>query len=164
MNEETRALADCLDGHREHELEILNGLSDEEFRLSKMPSAWRPMGLVHHLALNVKHYWFRCIISGEPLSFFSTIEVSKGDEWPLGENETVEDVLNLRRGEIERSNVIFAATPLSDAPAQRDSWWGDWPVANVRFTILHVIGETACHAGHLGATRELTDGRQYSVV
>jgi len=27
--------------------------------------------------------------------------------------------------------------------------------------MLHVITETACHAGHLDAVRELIDGRQW---
>jgi hypothetical protein len=76
-------------------------------------------------------------------------------------NESVEDVLNLYRSEIERFNAIIASTPLLDPPAQRDTGWGDWPVSNVRFIILHVIGQTACHAGNLDATRELFDGRQY---
>jgi hypothetical protein len=29
--------------------------------------------------------------------------------------------------------------------------------------ILHVMVETACHAGHLDAVRELLDGRQWRV-
>jgi len=30
--------------------------------------------------------------------------------------------------------------------------------------MLHVIKETACHAGHLDAVRELIDGRQWIVL
>jgi hypothetical protein len=29
---------------------------------------------------------------------------------------------------------------------------------------VHVIAETACHAGHLDAARELIDGRQWVVL
>jgi hypothetical protein len=32
---------------------------------------------------------------------------------------------------------------------------------NLRFIVLHLIEETACHAGHLDAARELIDGRQW---
>ena len=63
-----------------------------------------------------------------------------------------------------RVNEIIAATPLSAPPAQRDAWWGDWDVPDLRFIVLHVIAETACHAGHLDAARELIDGRQYVVL
>jgi hypothetical protein len=30
--------------------------------------------------------------------------------------------------------------------------------------MLHVITETACHAGHLDAARELIDGRRWLVL
>jgi hypothetical protein len=30
--------------------------------------------------------------------------------------------------------------------------------------MLHVIAETACHAGHLDAVREILDGRQWIVL
>jgi hypothetical protein len=32
-------------------------------------------------------------------------------------------------------------------------------MASVRWVVLHVIEETACHAGHLDITRALLDGR-----
>jgi hypothetical protein len=66
-------------------LDILNGLTDEELRTSKMPSGWNSLGMVRHLALDVEHYWFRCIVAGEPLSFFPTDSGSEGGEWQLGE-------------------------------------------------------------------------------
>jgi hypothetical protein len=34
-------------------------------------------------------------------------------------------------------------------------------VPDLRFIVLHLIEETACHAGHLDAARELIDGRQW---
>ncbi len=33
-----------------------------------------------------------------------------------------------------------------------------------RVVMLHVLKETACHAGHLDAVRELIDGRQWIVL
>jgi hypothetical protein len=42
--------------------------------------------------------------------------------------------------------------------------FGDWKLSTVREVILHVIVETACHAGHLDAARELLDGRQWFVM
>ncbi len=48
------------------------------------------------------------------------------------------------------------------------AWWpdffSDFPARPLRRTILHVITETACHAGHLDAARELTDGTQWLVL
>jgi hypothetical protein len=35
---------------------------------------------------------------------------------------------------------------------------------DLREILLHVIAETACHAGHLDTARELIDGRQWMVL
>jgi hypothetical protein len=35
---------------------------------------------------------------------------------------------------------------------------------SLRTIMLHVITETACHAGHLDAARELIDGRTWLVL
>jgi hypothetical protein len=41
---------------------------------------------------------------------------------------------------------------------------GDWRIDTLRDLMLHVIAETACHAGHLDAVRELIDGRAWLVL
>jgi hypothetical protein len=52
------------------------------------------------------------------------------------------------------------------APRQPDPHWQEWGIdfPDLRFIMLHVIKETACHAGHLDAARELIDGRQWIVL
>ena len=35
---------------------------------------------------------------------------------------------------------------------------------SLRIVMLHVLKETACHAGHLDAASELLDGRQWIVL
>jgi len=75
------------------------------------------------------------------------------------------EVLDLYRRETERANVVINDTPLDAAPA----WWpqdlfGTWRLRDLREIMLHVIAETACHAGHLDAARELIDGRTWLVL
>jgi len=77
----------------------------------------------------------------------------------------VEAVFDLYRQQIELANAIITTTPLDAAPA----WWpeelfGDWRLDNLREVILHVLTETAVHAGHLDAARELIDGRTWLVL
>jgi hypothetical protein len=164
MIDEKQALLVCLNNRREHVLEIFDGLSQEQLRTSKLPSKWDPVGLVRHLALDVEHYWFQCITAGDSLDFFPTVPKNEKGEWWVDPDVSVGEVLALYRSEIEKSNAIINATPLDTAPAQRDQWWGDWDVPDLQFIMLHAITETACHAGHADATRELFDGRQYSVL
>ncbi|HVB90576.1 MAG TPA: DinB family protein [Acidimicrobiales bacterium] len=163
MDDEARAVKKSLDNQRAHVLGILEGLSEEMFRRPVLPSGWNCLGLVQHLALEVEHYWFQCIVGGEPLDFFGERSAERSG-WHVAPDQSPEDVVKLYREEIERADLIIAGTPLGDPPRQRDEWWGDWQVPDVRFIMLHVIAETACHAGHLDAVRELLDGRQWVVL
>lgn len=54
-----------------------------------------------------------------------------------------------------RSNEITAAHSLDQAGRHPDFRAGS---ANLRWILLHMIEETARHAGHLDAIRELLDG------
>lgn len=165
MDDETRALRRFLDGQREHVLGILEGLSEEELRRPVLPSGWSCLGLVKHLALGDEHYWFRCVVAGEPFDFFPGWNDERGDsDWLLEPDESAGDVFDLYRDEIERANAIIAVTPLDMEPRRPDERWGGWEVPDFRFIMLHMIEETACHAGHLDAVVELLNGRQWVVV
>ena len=158
MQEETRPLLDTLNSQRHHVLGILEGLSEEQLRRPVLPSGWSCLGMVKHLALSDEHYWFRCIVGGESLDYFPAGERA---EWQVSEGESAEDVFDLYREEIRRADAIITVTPFDTPPRQREAWWGDWKVPDLRFIVLHVIAETACHAGHLDVVRELLDGRQW---
>jgi hypothetical protein len=74
-------------------------------------------------------------------------------------------VLDLYRREIEPTDKIITATSLDAPPA----WWPDFfspgfHLVNLRQVLLHVIVETACHAGHLDAARELIDGQTWLIL
>ncbi|MGD0894921.1 MAG: DUF664 domain-containing protein [Acidimicrobiales bacterium] len=59
-----------------------------------------------------------------------------------------------------RANAIITATSLDAPPATwPDDIWPTWRLHDLREIVLHVITETACHAGHLDATCELVNGR-----
>jgi uncharacterized damage-inducible protein DinB len=163
MSQETDVLLRCLDGQRNHVLGILEDLSDEQLRRPVLPSGWTCLGMVKHLALADEHYWFRAIVGGEPLDFFPR---EPNADWQVEPGEPAGEVLGLYREEIERANAVIAATPLDMAPRQPDPLWKKWGLdfPDLRFIMLHMITETACHAGHLDAARELLDGRQWIVL
>jgi hypothetical protein len=159
-NEKALLLA-YLGTQREHVLGILDGLSDAALRKPVLPSGWTCLGVVRHLAVDVERFWFRDIFSGEPIDAGDRI----ADTWHVPADVTAASVFDLYRKEIERSDAIIAATPLATPPA---NWpaerWPNWRLDDLRDTILHVTTETAVHAGHLDAVRELIDGRQWLVV
>ncbi len=159
---ETDALLASLNAQRRHVLGITEGVSDEDMRRPVLPTGWTSAGMVRHLALDVEQFWFRGIVAGEP------IDLDRPDDavWSVGADESVDAVLDLYRREIELANAIIAATDPSAAPA----WWPEdhFPTSfvmhDLRQIVLHVITETACHAGHLDAARELIDGRTWLIL
>jgi hypothetical protein len=161
VDHDTEVLMGFLDAEREHVLGILEGLSEEQLRRPVLPSGWNCLSMVKHLALDDEHYWFSCVVAGE--SFDS---VAGDNAWELAPGETVADIFALYRAEIARSNAIIAATPLDARPRQLDPRWGEWGqrFEDLKFVMLHVLKETACHAGHLDAAAELIDGRQWIVL
>lgn len=157
---ERDALLQALRAQREHVLSAVEGLSEAAQRRPLLPSGWTALGLVQHLTLDVERFWFRAVTAGE------TVDLSTGDQaWQVGARTPAAAVLDAYREEAARADAIILDTSLDAAAA----WWptevfADLPERDLRETVLHVITETACHAGHLDAGCELVDGRQRLVL
>jgi Protein of unknown function (DUF664) len=159
---EVNALLSALNGERDHVLGTLEGLSDESLRRPVLPSGWTCLGLVQHLALDVERFWFCEIVRRQTIE---TASPTPSNPWVVTQDVPAESVLELYRHEIRLANEIIAGVSPDAAPAYWPSeLWPNWRLSTVREIILHVITETAVHAGHLDAVRELIDGRQWLVL
>ncbi|MEU8506680.1 DinB family protein [Streptomyces brevispora] len=160
---EIRALLSCLDGQRRHVLEMVGGLDADTLRRPVLPSGWSCLGLVQHLALDVERFWFGAVFAGDRAVIAALDEID--DAWQVAPGVTDTEVLDRYRAEAELANAVVTA---ADAGAPL-AWWphelfGEPHLHTLRDILLHVIAETACHAGHLDAARELIDGRQWLVL
>jgi uncharacterized damage-inducible protein DinB len=159
-NSETDVLLATLRAQRAHVLGALEGLPDEALRRPVLPSGWTCLGLVRHLTLDVERFWFRAVVAGEQ------VPLPQGDEgWQVPADEPADAVLAGYLRECALADDIIAGTSLDAWPA----WWpdelfADLPRRDLRRTVLHVVTETATHAGHLDAVRELIDGRTWLVL
>ncbi|HLJ67269.1 MAG TPA: DinB family protein [Chloroflexota bacterium] len=160
--DEKGVLVAYLNAQRRHVLEILEGLADEDMHRAVLPSGWTPVGLVNHLALDDERFWFQAVVAGEQ-SAIESIE-NESDSWKVSPDTPASDIVDLYRQEIERSNAVIASTPLDTAPAWWPDFFGTFRLDNLRDVLLHVITETACHAGHADAARELIDGKRWMVL
>ncbi|MYR44125.1 DinB family protein [Streptomyces sp. SID5910] len=163
MTPEVRALLTALDGQRRHVLGALEGLDEEALRRPVLPSGWSCLGLVRHLALDVERFWFGAVVAGDERVIAALDETE--DAWRVEADMAASDVLDRYRREVRLADAVVGATP-ADAPL---AWWphhlfGAPHLHSLRDVLLHVITETACHAGHLDAARELIDGRRWLVL
>ena len=145
--DERAALLHFLAAQRWAALAVVDGLSAADARRSVVPTGWTPIGLITHLA-DAERHWFAFALGGDPAPT------------PLlaGSAETLDDAVADYRAEIERSDRLLARFDLDDPPTETpEELPGE--IGTVRDVVLHVIEETARHAGHLDLARELLDGR-----
>ena len=158
---ERATLLSYLDDQRGHVLGILDGLDDDTMHRSVLPSGWNCLELLHHLTFDVERFWFQCVAAGDE----AAVARQPKNGWEVDPELSANDVIDRYQQEIARSNAVIAAIPLDAPPA----WWpgdafGDWRLHQFRQIILHVMTETATHAGHLDTVREIIDGRQWLVL
>lgn len=145
-------LSGFLDWYRsvvEHKVE---GLALAEATRVITPTGLSPLGVVAHLAA-VEVAWFDETFAGQPVDPMWDDHGS----FRIRDGDSVESVLAEYRDACERSRqVVAAASSLDDLSAREGGVWGH---VSLRWILVHMIEETARHAGHLDIMRESIDGR-----
>ncbi len=129
----------------------VTGLSFERAIWSPVDSGTSALGVLKHLS-HVERWWFHAVMGGLDVDFPWSDEDPDAD-WRIEANDSVESVLELYANVCERSREILAV--------ERD--WGRLvefgsKKRSVRWIVVHMIEETARHAGHLDLLREMIDG------
>ncbi len=156
---EDQVLLDFLDAQRDSVLSIVEGLDEEAWHRSVVPSGWTPAGLVEHLG-GAEWHWFQGVVAGADPS----CRLGMWTCLPMTRRQRSSATCPQRRSSISTvtsarsSDAVLAVTPLSAPPRGRHGDPNDEP-PNVRWVVLHMIEETARHAGHLDIARELIDGQ-----
>ena len=155
---ERDVLVQYLDYQRETILLKTEGLTREQLGQRIETSALTLGGILYHLALN-EESWFEGHFRGlEPRADFAGIDWEADPEYEFRTAlEKEPDWLRSRyRDACDRSNqIVIDADSLDDVSA---SPWRDGKPFTLRWVILHLIEETARHAGHADLLREAIDG------
>jgi len=149
---EREMLAGYTDWGRESIVNKLKGLSLEDASRVMTPTGLSMLGVVKHLEW-AECGWFRDTFAGEPIGW----EVTNEESFAITPTDTVESVVAAYREECAHSRRITdAAGSLDDLCARPDEFYGS---VTLRWIVLHMLEETAQHAGHLDIFREQIDGR-----
>lgn len=156
---EREALLYYLKYQRASVLSVVDGLGEEAWRTSVVPSGWTPAGLVEHLG-DMERHWFQQVLAGAADSMpwdegrppYDRAAPFTCDRPPAG-------IVAYYREVCRRSDEVLARMPLSAPPRGRHGNPAEDEPPSVRWVVLHVIEETAAHSGHLEIARELLDGR-----
>jgi Protein of unknown function (DUF664) len=149
--DEKQSLHVSLDRHRDAVLWKLEGLDDASLRRAMTPSGTNLLGMVKHLAA-VEYSWF-CQTFGrdtEPLPFDDD---DPDADLRVTPDETTEDVLAFYRRARAASDQVINEVDLDQTGT---AWFG--AAVSMRWVLIHMVEETARHAGHVDIVRELIDG------
>jgi uncharacterized damage-inducible protein DinB len=150
--DEKTMLSAFLDRYRETMLWKLDGLSTEQASARIVPSETTLLGVVKHLAY-VERGWFQMNFAGEPPNYpWPEDEPDEDIDFRISATDTIEGIAALYEQEIARSREIVAAASLEDVSKSKER------PRSLRWIMVHMIEETARHAGHADILRELTDG------
>jgi hypothetical protein len=154
---EREALGGFLDLQRAVLIRKVQGITDADARMSPTASSLSLLGLLKHSALWERR-WFQNIVAGRSFpGEFPELEVSEdkmdAEDFRVDERDTVEHWVASFNEQAGISRQITAERDL-DTPCA----WPPLAHRNLRWVLLHMIEETARHAGHADIIRETLDG------
>ena len=141
--DETELFLGWLDFLRGAVVRKIDGVTDKDARCRPEGRLLPLLGVVNHLT----HVEWRWIDGG-----FLGVEVSRSEEefFP-GDELSVDSAVEAYRSRAASTNATVRSLPL-DTPCRRKEG------ATLRWVLVHLINETARHAGHADSVRELLDG------
>jgi hypothetical protein len=132
------------------------GLTDEQARLAPTVSELSVGGLIKHVT-DVERAWAAYVQQQDRPRDDSAYESG----FRLGPDETLAGALDDYAAAAAETDALIAAIPdLGQAVPVPDAPWfpKDVEAWSVRWVLLHLIQETARHAGHADVVREAIDG------
>lgn len=149
--DEKRSLHVSLDRHRDAVLWKLSGLDDEQLRRPMTPTGTHLLGLVKHLAA-VEYGWF-CETFGRPTETLPFDPEDDEADLRVEPGESTEEILRFYARARAAADAAVDALPLEHTGT---AWHG--ATVSLRWVLIHMVEETARHAGHMDLMRELIDG------
>jgi len=158
VTDERDALLTFLDQQREAILAAPFGLTEAQARSAPSPSALSLAGLIRHVATGERG-WIVGVLSQR---FADLPELPEDDPqcFQVPAEETVASLSAAYRLVAAETEDIVRALPSLDVevPLPDAPWFPPGAKVSARWILLHLIEETARHAGHADIVREAIDG------
>ena len=160
IDAERADLLEALGIHRHFLRQTVKDLTDEQARQRTTASELTLAGIVKHVAHTEQH-WARFVVEGTKAFTGAWSPEAWAAEWRLGPGETLASVLAEYEDIARRTDELVATVDLdSSHPLPPAPWFEKGATRSARRVFLHVIAETAQHAGHADILRESIDGQK----
>ncbi len=164
LTAERADLLETLATHRYFLQHTVQGLTDAQARLRTTVSELTLGGLVKHVA-DTEDKWAQFIVEG-PDAMAAPTDAAGYEAWANGHrllpDETLEGVLSRYAEVAARTDELVRSLPDLDAshPLPEAPWFQPGARRSARRVFLHIVAETAQHAGHADIIRESLDGQK----
>jgi hypothetical protein len=162
VNDRERAdLLQTLNKHRNFLRYTVRDLTDADASVTTTVSALCLGGLIKHVA-DVEERWADFIVRGADA--FPAVDEASMDahaaSFRMLQGETLEEILDRYAAVAARTDELISSLPALDAahPLPEAPWFEPGAAWTVRRAVLHIVAETAQHAGHADILREALDG------
>ncbi|SCK58080.1 DinB family protein [Streptomyces sp. WMMB 322] len=157
--DERGALLAYLDAQRGGIRRSLHGLTEEQARSVPSASALSLAGVLKHVAVGERG-WLRTLRAGGEEFDYAASAGEWEDSFHPGDGETVQVLLDLyERVANETDAAVRALGSLNETFEAPRVPWDEGGKRSWRWALLHLIEETARHAGHADVIRESIDGK-----
>jgi uncharacterized damage-inducible protein DinB len=154
-------LLESLTAHRGFLLYTVQGITDGQARQRLTTSELTLGGLVKHVA-QIEKGWAEFIVDGpKTMEYTEDSFAEHADGFVLREDQTLAGVIAeyaeiaKRTDDLVRTWDLDAVQPLPEAP-----WFPPNGTRSARRVFVHIVAETAQHAGHADILRETLDGQK----
>ena len=148
--DERETLIGFIDVKRAAVLRTARDLTDEQGRWTPEGKLLPIAGIINHLT-HVERRW----IDGRYLQ----ASVAPADpDVEFASQQPLEELVDAYCERRQRSNEVVRSAPTLEVPCPGGN--SPMPDLNLRWVLYHLLEETAQHAGHADATREMLDGQR----
>jgi Protein of unknown function (DUF664) len=151
---ERELLTGFLDWYRAVVESKVADLSLEDASRIMTPTGLSPLGIVKHLG-DVERRWFQLRFAGADVAILRRDDVRDAD-FRIDPEDTVASVVEFYRASTSESRRITEGASLDAVSVTESPHFG---CVSLRWILVHMIEETARHAGHLDLMREQIDGK-----
>src|SRR3954471_9186824 len=140
------------------------GLTDEQARTRTTVSELTVGGAIKHVTA-VERRWARFIVDGPSAlgdSMDPTALDAHAETFRMGEDETLSELLGAHERVAAATDELVRTLPDLDVshPLPEAPWFKPGARWSARRALLHIVAETAQHAGHADILRESIDGQK----
>ena len=155
-------LLDTLAKHRHFLCYTVRELTDEQAARRTTASELCLGGLVKHVAIT-EEQWIDFVVRGpEAMALTEDSWTEHANGFQMLEGQTLAGILARYDEVAQRTDELVRTLPDLDAahPLPEAPWFPPGAVRSARRVFLHIIAETAQHAGHADILRESLDGQK----